>query len=59
MTGALKSRAVKVVDKEREGSKSVIVKRKEFSKREAEDSRENAGCKDFFLFFLHLAVMLH
>lgn len=42
-----------MIDKERDGSKTVIVKGKEFSKRAAEDSRDKDGV------FLHLAAMLH
>lgn len=51
-----RSRAVKVIDKKREGSKVVIVRGKEFSKRAAEDSRDKDGLREVFL---HLAAMLH
>lgn len=51
MTGAVKSRAVKVVDKEREGSKSVIVKGKEFSKEKRKTRGKMQVAKTFFFFF--------
>lgn len=53
-----RSRAVKVIDKERDGSKKVclIVRGKEFSKRAAEDSRDKDRLREVFL---HLAAMLH
>lgn len=46
--------AVKVIDKERDGSKMVIARGKK--KRAAEDSREKDRLQEVFL---HLAAMLH
>lgn len=45
-----------MIDKESEGSKMVIVRGEEFSKRAVEDLREKDGLREVFL---HLAVMLH
>lgn len=51
-----RSRAVKVIDKETDGSKTVITRGKEFSKRAAKDPRDEDGLREVFL---HLAAMLH
>ncbi|TNN57448.1 hypothetical protein EYF80_032356 [Liparis tanakae] len=45
---AVGSRAVKVLHKQTEGSKAVIVRGEEFSKRAAEDWRERDGWREAF-----------
>lgn len=45
-----------MIDKKRDGSKTVIVRGKDICRRVAEDSRDKGGLREVFL---HLAAMLH